>query len=122
MADQPKTIEMRVAELEDKLSKIHVTEDEMKAFQKVSSLMGTQPAAAASGAAGPIPCASSCIASQCVANQCIQQCIVRQCTIIRFCTIIQQCIHQCIIQQCIAECGGGGGGVTGGGGFSGLGG
>jgi hypothetical protein len=34
-----KTLEMRVAELEDKLSKIHITEDELKAYHKVSSLM-----------------------------------------------------------------------------------
>jgi hypothetical protein len=37
---QQKTLEMRVAELEDKLSKIHITEEELKAYQKVSSLLG----------------------------------------------------------------------------------
>jgi hypothetical protein len=51
-ADQTKTIEMRLAALEDKLSKMHVTEEEMKAFQKVSSLMAADPSlgAAAQGA------------------------------------------------------------------------
>ena len=39
MADEPqKTLEMRVTELEDKLSKIHITEEEMKAYQKVGSV------------------------------------------------------------------------------------
>jgi predicted molibdopterin-dependent oxidoreductase YjgC len=37
-----KTLEMRVAELEDKLSKVHITEEEMKAYQKVASRMGAQ--------------------------------------------------------------------------------
>ena len=118
MADQPKnpdtrTLEMRVAELEDKLSKVHITEDEMKAFQKVSALIGQAPDAAA---AGPTASASTIF-------QCITQCIVRQCTIARHCTIVRLCtiINQC---QCINECGGGGGGFnpTGGGGFGSLGG
>jgi hypothetical protein len=42
--EKPKSLEMRVAELEDKLSRIHVTEEEMKAFQKVTSLLGGQSA------------------------------------------------------------------------------
>lgn len=35
-----KSLEMRVAELEDKLSKIYITEEEWKAYQKVVSLRG----------------------------------------------------------------------------------
>jgi len=35
-----KTIEMRLAELEDKLSKLSITEEELKAFHKVSALIG----------------------------------------------------------------------------------
>lgn len=35
-----KSLEMRVAELEDKLSKVYITEEEMKAYQKVVSLLG----------------------------------------------------------------------------------
>ena len=42
-----KTIEMRLAELEDKVSKIHITEDEIKAYQKVASLLGGGGAAEA---------------------------------------------------------------------------
>jgi hypothetical protein len=38
-----KTLEMRVAELEDKMQKVHVTEEEMRAFNKVASLMGVVP-------------------------------------------------------------------------------
>jgi hypothetical protein len=41
-SEQQKSLEMRVAELEDKLSKIHITEEEMKAYQKVASLLGAQ--------------------------------------------------------------------------------
>jgi hypothetical protein len=39
-----KSLEMRVAELEDKLSKIYITEEEFKAYQKVASLMGANSA------------------------------------------------------------------------------
>lgn len=38
--EQQKSLEMRVAELEDKLSKIYITEDEIKAYQKVVGLLG----------------------------------------------------------------------------------
>jgi hypothetical protein len=125
MAENPKgseqkTLEMRVAELEDRLSKVYVTEDEIKAYQKVASLVGGQ-----APAGGPPVSPFTCVVNACVIHQCIvQQCtIIQQC--IRQCTIIQQCIRQCtIIQQC-NECGGGcapGGGVVGGGGFGGLGG
>jgi hypothetical protein len=53
-----KSLEMRVAELEDKLAKLHITEEEMRAFQKVSNLLGGQPAAPAEPA-GAIPCVPS---------------------------------------------------------------
>jgi hypothetical protein len=107
---------MRIAELEDKLAKVHISEDEMKAYQKVSSLLGANPA-------------GGCVA-ECVTG-CIAECVIRQCTIVRQCTIIRQCtvIRQCtIIRQCTwecFECGGGcapGGGLAGGGGFGMLGG
>ena len=110
---------MRVAELEDKLRSVSVTEDEMKAFHKVSALMG--------GAARPprrhrrpamwlTP--YNCIVYQCtVVSQCtIRPCTIRQCTIINPCTI-RQCT---IISDCINECGGGLPGA--GGGFGGFGG
>jgi len=35
-----KTLEMRVAALEDKMSKISITEEEWKAYQKVARLLG----------------------------------------------------------------------------------
>ena len=111
-----KSLEMRVAELEDKLSKVTFSEDEIKAYQKVASSMAAQPGTAA----GSAPQASPGI-QQCV----IQQCVVRQQCIIQQCIIRQQCIiQQCIIQQCFeCQCGPcqiGGSGV-GGGGFGGLG-
>jgi hypothetical protein len=91
---QPKSLEMRVAELEDKLAKVHVTEEEMKAYHKVSSALG------AKGGAG-IP----------------QVCVIAQCIIRPSCTIYHCIIYPCI--QCINECGGGciagSGGATGGG-------
>lgn len=115
MADQPKerSLEMRVAELEDKLSKVHITEEEMKAYQKVSSLIG---------AATPSPQAG-CILD-CVGG-CINECAIRACTI-RACTIRACTIRACTIRACTYECGGncdpGGGGIIGGGGFGSLGG
>ena len=120
MADEtkpkdPKSLEMRIAELEDKLAKMHVTEDEMKAYQKVSSLMG-QGAQAAQPAAGCVVDCTGCI-NECMIRACtvVRYCIVRYCTVIRNCTIIRDCF----------ECGGGcapGGGGFGGGGFGGFGG
>ncbi len=113
MADQPKekSLEMRVAELEDKLSKVHITEEEMKAYQKVSSLIG------GGGVSPQAGCILDCTGG------CINECAIRACTIIRSCTI-RACT---IIRACTFECGGGGcapggGGVLGGGGFGSLGG
>lgn len=103
-AGKEKSLEMRVAELEDKLSKIHVTEDEMKTYQKVASMMGGGAAAASPEVSGGIASPISCI---------IRTCIIRTC-IIRTCII--HCINECTCGPCIA---GGGGGV--GGGFGGLG-
>ena len=42
MAEQKpdKTIEMRLAEIEDKLAQMHITEEEMKAYNKVAAAMG----------------------------------------------------------------------------------
>lgn len=105
-----KSLEARVAELEDKLAKIHVTEEEMKAYQKVASLTGT--AHAASPAAGcVVDCSGGCI-NECMIRACT---IVRNCTIIRNCTIFRQCIFDCF--ECGGGCAPGGGGFMGGGGF-----
>jgi hypothetical protein len=38
--EESKSLEMRIAAIEDKLSKMHITEEEMKAYEKVSALMG----------------------------------------------------------------------------------
>ncbi len=38
--EKEKSIEMRLAAIEDKLSQMHVSEDEMKAYEKVAGLMG----------------------------------------------------------------------------------
>jgi hypothetical protein len=56
--DQAKSLEMRIAAIEDKLSKMHVTEEEMKAYEKVSGLMGTG-----------VPAASPQTAPQIIARQ-----------------------------------------------------
>ena len=128
--ESEKTLEMRVAELEDRVKGLQVSEEEMRAFQKVAALMGlttgAQPAAAA-GIAEPRAAAGAMIPApdSCIVNQCIRPCTVvsqciRACTIVRTCTIVQQCtiVRSCtIIQDCINECGGGlpGGGTLGGG-------
>ena len=113
MADETKskekTLEMRVAELEDKLSKVHITEEELKAYQKVSALVG------GGGAVSPqagcvVDCSGGCI------NECaIRGCSIRNCTIVRYCTIIRSCTY-----ECGGNCAPGGG--FGGGGFGGFGG
>ena len=65
---EQKSLEMRVAELEDKLSKMHITEEEMKAYQKVSSLVG---------APGANPVAGGCIADCNIGGGCINECTIR---------------------------------------------
>jgi hypothetical protein len=116
MADEPKekSLEMRVAELEDKLSKVHITEEEMKAYQKVSALLGT---------GGGISPQAGCILD--CSGGCINECAIRACTI-RACTIRACTIRACTIRactmECINECGPAGGGMMGGGGFGGFGG
>ena len=125
MADQSKekSLEMRVAELEDKLAQMHVTEEEIKAYHKVSALMGGG-GGGGGGASAPIPQAG-CI-MEC-SGGCINECAIRACTIVRSCTIRACTISACtIIRACTFECGGncapGGFGGFGGGGFGGLGG
>ena len=98
---QEKTLEMRVAELEDKLSKVHITEEEIKAYHKVAAALSMQSPGAASASPAPIT-GINCIA-------CIN-CI----------TCRVNCIIACrIIADCIQSPAGGAG--VGGAGFSGLG-
>jgi hypothetical protein len=126
-----KTLEMRVAELEDKLKGLQITEEEMRAYNKVASLMGGAAPQAADPSAALTPVPGNCIISQCIRSCTVVQNCIRACTVvqncIRACTVIQNCIRACtIIQDCINECGGGcapgGGGFVGGGGFGSLGG
>jgi uncharacterized protein YgbK (DUF1537 family) len=88
---QSKTLEMRVAELEDKLSKIHITEDEMKAYQKVSGLLGQS----AQPALSPTVCViNRCISTGCITSTCIStNCITTLC-------IRQSCIFECTCGPC----------------------
>ncbi len=97
-----RSLELRIAELEDKLAKLHVSEEEMKAYEKVSALMGgATTAATESAAAGPTGVPISRARLVCV-NRGVRQ-------IQRFC-------YECTCGPC-AE----GGGYTGGGGFGGFG-
>ena len=102
MAEEKKTLEMRVAELEDKLAQLHISESDMATYQRVAAKLG----AAA-------PSAQPCIAAQYL--QCASP------------IIYQQCIRWPIIRpiywaDCIPQCYTGGGGAGGAGGFGGLGG
>ena len=81
-SSQAKTLEMRVAELEDKLSKVHITEDEMKAYQKVSSLIGQQ--------AQPSLSPQVCVINRCIIANCITTACIRQ----------PPCIYECTCGPC----------------------
>lgn len=104
-----KTIEMRLAELEDKLAKIHITEDELKAYHKVSSLI------AGTGAVAEGPAVASTMSpTVCAIFQCV---IPRQVAVNRGITPrINRGINEC--NEC-GPCAQGGGGF--GGGFGGFG-
>ena len=110
MADEKKpsekTIEMRLAELEDKMSKIHITEDELKAYHKVNALIGGQQVAGTE----TLPPPSTALSPQI--------CVIRPVAVSRP-IHIQRGINECICGPC--NCGTGGGGF-GGGGFGGFGG
>jgi hypothetical protein len=111
---QEKSIEMRVAELEDKLNQMHVSEEDMATYQRVAGALGQ---------AAPGTAAASCVVS---CSGCLNECLVRACTITQQCTVLQCIIRHCIIRDCweCFECGGGWGpaGPIGRGGFGRLGG
>jgi hypothetical protein len=115
MAEQKqpdKTIEMRLAEIEDKLSQLHITEEEMKAYQKVSNALGmggAAPAAMGAQSAAQLPIGI---------NRGISP-IHRVCIIRWNCTCICPC-GPCYECTC-GPCSGGGGGGGFGGGFGGFG-
>ena len=111
MPEQPKpekTIEMRLAEIEDKLSQLHITEEDMKTYQRVSNALGMGAATMGPQAAGPqaIPISRSIG-------------ICRICIVRWVCTCICPCgpCYECTCGPC--NCSGGGGGF--GGGFGGFG-
>ena len=100
MSDNPqssKTLEMRVAELEDKLAQTQITEADMKAFQKVSVAM-----AARGGAGAPAAATEPCVANTGAATPALnpQFCIISHC-VIHNCIISHCVIYNCIITQCI---------------------
>jgi hypothetical protein len=113
-----KTIEMRLAEIEDKLSQLHITEEEMKTYQKVANAlgMGAQGGAAPVQAAGPTPGISTHPIARSIGP------IGRVCIIRYVCQCICPCgpgfCNECTCGPC--NCAGGGGGF--GGGFGGFGG
>ena len=116
MAD--KTLEMRVAELEDKLSQVHISEEDMATYNKVAAKLG----------AGGVPCvpAAPCVPpSPCVPsiNPCVQHinpCVAQVCIRCIRC-IINPIIHPITWNDCIGPCAPGGA-AGGGGGFGGFGG
>jgi len=120
MAEQKpdKTIEMRLAEIEDKLSQMHITEEEMKAYQKVSNALGM--GAATMGSAATMGPQAAAAQQQIGINRGISP-IFRVCIIRWNCTCICPCgpgvCNECTCGPCAA--GGGGGGF--GGGFGGFG-
>jgi hypothetical protein len=105
---EKKTLEMRVAELEDKIAQLHISESDMATYQRVAARLGTSGMGAQMGAQ-PCVAAHSCV--QCI-SPILQQCI--QCT-------IRPIIRPIYWADCIQQCFAGGGGV-GGAGFGGLGG
>jgi hypothetical protein len=120
-----KTLEMRVAELEDRLSQMHISEEEMQVYQKVASKLGAAPCQ---------QCSQPCVAAQqqqqpCVAAQAAQQpCIAsqQQAAIYPYyyrCYYFNCYYRPIYYQDCILGpmSGGGGGGAGGGGGFGGFG-
>jgi hypothetical protein len=132
---EQKTLEMRVAELEDKLSQLHITEDEMQTYHKVASRLGAAQPCQQCAAAPPCvahqaaaqPC-QQCAAAPppCVAQQAAQPCIAQQSSPY-FCYLYCygyciRCIRPIYYADCIGPCVlGSGGGGTGGGGFGGFG-
>lgn len=60
-SEREKTLEMRIAALEDKLSQSSVSEEEIKAYHKVASLIASR--AGASGATSAAQPTSACVAS-----------------------------------------------------------
>ena len=111
-APEQKTLEMRVAELEDKLSKLHISEEEMKAYHKVNSLLGG--AAAPAEAVAPVAAAPHLSPQVCTVSRAVSRSISpRGITPVNR-GIISEC-YECTCGPCATS----GGGFSGG--FGGLG-
>lgn len=108
--DNLRTLEMRVAEMEDKLAKLHVTEEEMRAYEKVAGLLGGAAGGGMEAQAATVsPAVCQISRSRLVCIQCIR-------TVPR---IVRQFCNECSCGPCIQ--GGGFGSDGGGGGFGGFG-
>lgn len=146
---EQRTLEMRVAELEDRISKMTAA-----AGSSYLSCMSCFCIGGCSCASSGGPCLPACTTAgsgatsavqqeegageeskavgsagtatpqQPITAQCVQACILQQCVrpVIQQC-LIWHCVVRCVIQQCINECGGGCLPGSGGGGpsFGGLG-
>jgi hypothetical protein len=117
-----KTLEMRVAELEDRLSQMHISEEDMQTYHKVASQLGAAPCQHSQ------PCVAAQQQQPCVAAQTAQQpCIAsqQQAAIYPYyyrCYYFNCYYRPIYYQDCIlGPMSGGGGGGTGGGGFGGFG-
>ena len=127
---QSKTLEMRVAELEDKLAQMHITEEEMQTYQKVASKLGAAPcqqsAAPCVAAQAQQPCVAAQAQQPCVASQAQQPCVASQQAqlypIYYRCYYYRCYYYNCYYyNDCILATGPTGGPIGGGGGFGGFG-
>jgi hypothetical protein len=103
-----KTIEMRLAELEDKLARIHITEEELKAYHKVNSLISQGGAMEAQ--VDPTVSPQVCVVPRQVFRYINRGVITPR---------INRGINECSCGPCNCDVSGGGGGF--GGGFGGFG-
>jgi hypothetical protein len=108
-----KTLEMRVAELEDRLAKVGGSEGQGTALPCSVPCIPSCICTAAQ-ATSPVPCIQQCIIhhcippcviQHCIIQHCIQQCIAQQATAPSPCIAAQQGVHQsCIAQQGVQSC------------------
>jgi hypothetical protein len=96
---QPRSLEMRVAELEDKLARIYISEEEWRSYQKVAALMAGQLCAAPTAQQVPQQAPQQVPQQAPVGQPIVAQCIISQC-------IISQCIRQCIVDCTCGPCAG----------------
>ena len=124
---QSKTLEMRVAEIEDKLSQMHISEEEMQTYQRVAQKLGAA-APCQQGAAPPCVAAQQpqqpCVAAPqqqqpCIASQ--QQAALPYYYNCYYFNCYRPIYRPIYYQDCIIGPLGGAGGGGGGGGFGGFG-